>query len=139
MMEIQKFSGDLNVLLILFNAARKSARGFPSNDTSLEEFEKQVDGELIYTATVNKNIVGFVSVWEMDNFIHHLYVDPEHQNRNIGKALIAKCKEIFGLPLSLKCVEKNSKARSFYEKNGWAIEKRGTGPDGPYILYILKD
>lgn len=138
-MEIKKFAGELIVLLTLFNEARKSAQGFHGRDASFEEFKKQVDGEQIYIATVDGNIVGFVSVWEKGNFIHHLYVDPKHQNRNIGSALIAKCKEIFGLPLSLKCIEENTGACAFYEKNGWVLGERDTGPDGPYILYILKE
>jgi len=138
-MEIKKFSGELSVLLGIFNDARNSALGFPGKEVSLDEFKMQVEGEQIYVATMDKRIVGFVSVWEDGNFIHHLYVDPAHQNRNIGRALIDKCKEILGLPLSLKCIEKNTGACSFYEKNGWVIDARDIGPEGPYILYILKE
>lgn len=138
-MKIEKFTGELHVLLNLFNNARKSAIGLPTKDASLKELKKNIEGEQIFIAKVDGNIVGFVSVWAKSNFIHHLYVEPMYQSRKIGSALIAKCKEVFGLPLTLKCVEKNLRACSFYEKNGWTEEGKATGPEGLYILYILKD
>lgn len=96
-----------------------------------------LDGEVIFTASISNKIVGFIAVWEKENFVHHLYIHPNYQNRGIGLALINTCKQYFGLPLSLKCVEKNIKASKFYKDNGWQATEKGIGPEGPYILFRL--
>ena len=130
---------DYFVLLSIFNNARKSAKGFPDIEASLPEFMAMVDGEVIVTAKMSNKIAGFISVWEEENFIHHLYVHPDYQNKGIGPALINSCKEYFGLPLSLKCVEQNTGACDFYQKNGWHAMERGRGPEGSYILFKLSE
>ena len=116
---------DSSGLVGIYNSARKSAGCYLLEGTSRDNFEKQIEGEVILVANCEFRMLGFVSVWEAENFLHHLYVSPEYQGRGIGSSLIKACKEKCGLPLSLKCDRCNNKAREFYIRNGWIVRKEG--------------
>ena len=82
--------------------------------------------------------VGFISIWMADHFIHHLFIDPNHQGQRLGEALLEEGLKIIGRPARLKCVVRNARACKFYEKHGWTIESTSQeGPMGPYRTYIL--
>lgn len=123
----------------IFNQARESAGCFPCENIAHKEFLKQVEGEAIFVAEVENDIIGFTSVWEPDNFIHHLYVSPKWQRNGVGEQLILHCKNIYGLPLSLKCVTANIVACNFYEKLGWVSKDQAVGPEGEYNHYWLEN
>ena len=101
---------------------------------SLDSFEKSTDGEIIYVALINDEIVGFISVWEHDSFIHNLFVVKRYRSLGVGKRLLEKAITIFKKPLTLKCVKKNLNATQFYLHNGWKIENEQTSSDGAYYL-----
>lgn len=131
-------SHDTEPLCRLFNQARTSAEGLDGQDAiTLDGFRLQIAGECLFVARAQGEIAGFVSVWTADNFIHHLFVAPAYQGQGIGRALLTHCQKLYGLPLSLKCVEANRRACRFYERNGWIEKQRAVGPDGPYRLYQL--
>lgn len=129
---------DFPELVGIFNLARKSAGCYPPEVRSPESFEKEIEGEVILVAKEDSRIVGFVSVWETENFLHHLYVTPEYQGRGIGSNLITVCKEKFGLPISLKCDRCNNKAREFYKRNGWITKREGVGEYGTWDHMFLE-
>ena len=129
----------LKSILSIFNEARKSAKGLSDKVYSLSEFTAQVEGEEILVVKINGVAIGFVSVWCQDNFIHHLYVSPKYQRKKIGKVLLQECQNRYGLPLSLKCVDSNIEACSFYERNGWIVKSKEIDNEGPYKLYGLLD
>lgn len=130
---------ELNDLLAIFNAAKSSATGFKNIDTDIEEFLKEIDGEKLFVAKCNNNIVGFLSIWEQENFIHHLYITPEYQNQGIGSALLQECKRKYGFPLTLKCIKENKRACAFYVRNGWTEKSLAEGPEGLYIEFQLEN
>lgn len=119
-------------LLEVFNSARRSAGCFRQGPVNQAEFERMLQGEVIHVAAIGDRIVGFVSVWEVDGFIHHLYVSPGFQGKGVGKALLRMCEGRYGLPLSLKCIRANHKALAFYRSNGWITRSYGSGSDGPW-------
>lgn len=82
-------------------------------------------------------LVGFISVWVADNFVHHLYVDEKHHNKNIGTELLKTTIDKVGLPIRLKCEENNAKAVSFYKQKGFVEKERGQSKNGTYILFEL--
>lgn len=129
---------DLPGLVNIFNAARRSAGCFREEDVSIENFRKQTEGEAIVVAEGEEGILGFASVWEPENFIHHLYVSPEFQGQGIGSYLIRACIGKFGLPISLKCNRCNQKAQAFYRRNGWKANKEGVGEFGPWDHLFLE-
>ena len=130
---------ELTQLLVVFNEAKASTTGFTNLNTEFKDFFKSIAGEKIYVAKVNNNIAGFLSIWEQENFIHHLYVLPKFQNLGIGKALLQECEKKYGLPLKLKCVKANTKASTFYERNGWTAKTTAIGPEGLYVNYRLEE
>lgn len=106
--------------------------------TPPDDLRKQTEGETIYVAARETEVLGFISVWVPERFIHHLYVDVRHQRWGVGSWLIDHVLRQHGSPLRLKCVEANRQALQFYEKNGWQILDRAVGEEGPYCLMELK-
>ena len=63
-----------------------------------------------------------------DDFIDHLYVHPDHQQRGIGKALLDLARQRSPEHVWLYTLQINTSARAFYEKNGFVAEKFGMSP-----------
>jgi ribosomal protein S18 acetylase RimI-like enzyme len=61
-------------------------------------------------------------------FIDHLYVDPDFQNRGIGKMLLDYARQLSPGHVWLYTLQINMNARAFYEKNGFTAEKFGVSP-----------
>lgn len=61
----------------------------PTEDFSLTDLDEQTVGEAIWVAQdVEGKLIGFVSIWEAENFIHHLYVDTTNHRRGVGRMLL---------------------------------------------------
>jgi len=89
-------------------------------DVGLAEFRDQTEGELLFVATCERGIVGFISVWAQDWFVHHLFVSPEFQNRGVGTHLLHHVSTLAGnRELSLKCPAENQSAIRFYTRLGF--------------------
>lgn len=128
---------DFAVLLDIFNSSRAGVRCYSRADIELESFLALIEGEEIHVAVLHGAIIGFVSVWPADQFVHHLYVLPEYQRRGAGSALLRLCEETYGLPLSLKCDTCNEQAQRFYRTKGWLPVEKGFGADGPWERLCL--
>ncbi len=129
---------DINSLRSLFLKTRRIA--FSCADISqfkLSDFEEQTKDEYILVALADERVAGFISVWTADNFIHHLYVDEQFQNQNVGTQLLKAVCDKFGLPIRLKCEENNSKAVCFYRRKGFKEKGSGKSEIGTYILFEL--
>jgi len=103
------------------------------------DFDKDTEGEQIYVVTVENKVVGFISVWEPDSFIHHLYIIPEYQNTGLGKLLLNYVINKLSMPISLKCLKLNIRGLSFYENSGWKAVDEGKDNLGEYVLLELKN
>ncbi len=104
-----------------------------AHQSAADAFAAATAGERIWVAVVqDKAIAGFISVWEADSFIHHLYVDPRFQRRGVGSALLESL--TLPRPWSLKCAASNSAALAFYRSRGWQQVGRGDSETGPYLL-----
>ncbi len=129
---------DLQSLREIFLEERK--RTFTWTDIfefELEDFDKQTQGEYILTALLDDIPVGFISIWMPNNFIHHLYVDHNYQGKNIGTELLKAAISKTNFPLTLKCLENNTKAIDFYIKKGFTAKQKGYSNNGTYILFEL--
>jgi ribosomal protein S18 acetylase RimI-like enzyme len=62
------------------------------------------------------------------DFIDHLYVHPDYQNRGIGKALLEHARQLSPEHLWLYTLQVNVRACVFYEKHGFTAEKFGMTP-----------
>jgi ribosomal protein S18 acetylase RimI-like enzyme len=121
-----------DTLLDILNSSRANAGCFSGKAVDREEFAALVEGEAILIAESAGEIIGFVSVWVEDRFIHHLYVLPQFQTQGIGNALLEACEAKYGHPLSLKCDIHNRQAQRFYKSKGWLPRETGAGEDGPW-------
>ncbi|MDJ1485469.1 GNAT family N-acetyltransferase [Cytophagaceae bacterium YF14B1] len=135
----EKQQQDMAELRTLFLEVRQQT--FLWIDTSvftLLDFDKETEEEYILVALAENKVVGFISVWLADNFIHHLYVDNTYHNLGIGTQLLDVIINKIGLPVRLKCVEKNRSAMAFYTKRGFIEKLRGLSDNEVYILFELR-
>lgn len=70
-------------------------------------------------------VIGFVAM--TDGMIEHLYVDPEHQRRGVGSALLEEAKRRMPGGFRLWVFQANEPARSFYEKHGVRVVRLTDG------------
>lgn len=109
------------------------------NAIQLEDFTQDTEGEKIWVAELDAEVVGFVSAWEPENYIHHLFVLPQFAGRKIGTQLLDVCMANIARPASLKCVSANTKALEFYKARGWGTVSVGTDQWGEYQLMRVNE
>ncbi|MRX41834.1 GNAT family N-acetyltransferase [Flavobacterium sp. LC2016-23] len=129
---------DLDALRELFLKVRQSTFVWADHSIfDLQDFDIQTKGEYILTALYDEKVIGFISVWMRDNFIHHLYIDEAFHKLGIGKRLLKAALEQTKFPVMLKCLERNTQAVAFYKKTGFTEKGHGDNENGPYILFEL--
>jgi ribosomal protein S18 acetylase RimI-like enzyme len=126
---------DRPFLRTLFLHARREAWPWlNSEEWQLEDFDAVTRDEQIWVAVQNGHRVGFASVLPNDNFLHNLFVGPEHQGLGVGSVLLEQVQKTFTSTGALKCLVKNERAVAFYQRHGWHIEATGDSPEGEYYL-----
>ncbi|HEX4302096.1 MAG TPA: GNAT family N-acetyltransferase [Rhizomicrobium sp.] len=98
----------------------------PPGHFQAEDFRIFAQDEEVWLARMGEALVGILSVYRPENFIHCLYVDPDAQRLGIGKALVDHIRRVVATPLTLKLDVPNRRAIQFYEATGW---QRMTGLD----------
>ena len=98
----------------------------PKGYFKAEDFVQFAGEEDVWLALASGALLGILSLFEPENFIHCLYVDPNAQRLGVGRALVDYVRRETGRPLTLKLDVPNRRAIAFYEATGW---KRMTGPD----------
>ncbi|WP_081584748.1 GNAT family N-acetyltransferase [Herbaspirillum rubrisubalbicans] len=126
---------DLPFLRDLFLRSRRATFHWTSPSFfSLADFDMETEGEQHLVALYNEQPVGFVSVWQPSNFIHHLHVDPNYLRRGIGKALLSALPGWKRSCYQLKCVSANSGALVFYLAHGFTKVGEGYADHQHYQL-----
>ncbi|MFH7005000.1 GNAT family N-acetyltransferase [Flavobacterium bizetiae] len=129
---------DFDVLRKLFLKERQDTFFWlDPTEFKLDDFEKHIKGELVLVAIDQEIPVGFISIWMPNNFIHHFYVDQKYQSKGVGTLLLNAAIQKTLLPITLKCLEENTKAVAFYRKKGFIEKERGPSEHGDYILFEL--
>jgi GNAT superfamily N-acetyltransferase len=102
---------------------------------TLRRRPKETEGELTLVAALDERISGYISIWQPDWFVHHLYVIPAVHGVGIGTALIEHSERLAAPhSLSLKCQTANAKAIGFYSALGFVeTAERGTDEYGAWI------
>jgi len=99
----------------------------PENWFRASDFLRFAKEEAVYIAESNGQILGLLSLYRPEGFVHCLYVDLPAQGLGIGTALLAHAaKEVRG-PLTLKVDEPNRRALSFYKQLGFQELARTPG------------
>lgn len=138
--EIKKFKNDYQMDLaeLYLSSRRDTFNWMPKDHFKLADFIKDTEGENIFVALSGDKVVGFVSLWMSDNFIHHLYVDSNYHGQGIGKKILDFALKQISRPAGLKCVVKNEKAVGFYQSHGWTIRETGDDEMGSYYFLEYK-
>ncbi|MCS0326672.1 GNAT family N-acetyltransferase [Vibrio diabolicus] len=136
-MEIIRFqSHHLNAVKKLYLESRLVT--FTWLDTvefDLSDFERDTEGESIWVAIESNKVVGFVSIWAPENFIHHLFVSPRNLRGGVGLKLLDLAKQKYP-SLSLKCLSQNGNATEFYLSQGFIIAE--TVDNGAESYHLMK-
>jgi len=80
----------------------------------------------VWVAEVDGRPTGFMAI--AGDFIDQLYVDPDHQRKGVGAALIAHAKRLSPSGLRLFTFQINTNGRAFYDKVGFAAVRFGVSP-----------
>ena len=79
--------------------------------------------EEVFVAVREGALVGFVSLYRSDAFVHSLFVGTRRQG--VGPALLMRAIAEAGGPVTLKCADENRNARRFYDRLGFVEIDRG--------------
>ena len=111
---------------------------FPQDDPATyarARFERGVAGEEIWVAASPGGVVGFVSYWRADAFIHFLVVAEAWRRIGVGKALLRRAITAAAGPVDLKCRLDNPGACRSYEESGWREVGRDAAAAEPHVRY----
>lgn len=123
---------------IFLESRQKTFHWLDTSDYNLNDFDHQTEGESVLVAVLDDKVVGFISLWMPNNFIHHLYLDEKYKNQKIGSKLLEEAIQSMEYPITLKCLVNNTKAIDFYNRKGFIEEERGKSAQGEYILFSLQ-
>ncbi|ACR31392.1 GNAT family N-acetyltransferase [Burkholderia glumae] len=127
---------DLPALRELFLHTRRETFVWQAAEAfALDDFDAQTRDELLLLAEDETGrLLGFVSVWEPTDFIHHLFVAAGHLRNGVGRALLNALPGWPGRRYQLKCLSRNHAALAFYRACGFSEAGSGSGPEGDYLL-----
>ncbi|MDX8566573.1 GNAT family N-acetyltransferase [Elizabethkingia sp. HX XZB] len=131
---VEKKDKDYSVIQGIYNMVQNKMPFL----SEISDLKNALTGEVVYEAIADGETIAFISLWEPDNFIHYLFVNPLYQSKGIGLQLIAHLSEVYGKPLGLKCLLENTDAVRFYKKNGFYEKYLGTSAEGEYIYFELQ-
>lgn len=99
---------DSESIQAIFSAAISCAPWLAPESRLKADFAKASEGEILFVCCNRENdVLGFVSIYEPDSFIHHLYVARHCQRLGIGAALLKFLEAYIIKPWHLKCVAQN--------------------------------
>lgn len=134
---------DLDETVALWWDTRRSAFTYIQEQYTFDEFKSHFRDVVavrhqVWVAELENCIIGFIAINE--SFIGHLYVAHSCQRQGIGTILLNLAKKQSPHNLSLYTFQKNTPARTFYEKHGFQAVKFGFSPDEgePDVLYEWK-
>ena len=126
---------DAPALDAIYRDCRAEANWLPSLAKKKSNFARDTKGEILLVAVgSNDEPVGFLSVWEPESFVHHLYVRQPSRRNGIGELLLRALNSRVPTPWKLKCLRANEAALAFYINRGWKRIGSGKGEEGPFFL-----
>ncbi|AMV60533.1 acetyltransferase (putative) [Pediococcus damnosus] len=101
------------------------------------DFIRDSKDEFILKAILDNRIVGFLSFYSQENFIHLLFIDPAYIHFGIGSQLLSAIRQLATAPVTLNCVRQNHDALAFYKTKGFKIVGKSLWKSPAY--YTLMD
>ncbi|QPJ65264.1 MAG: GNAT family N-acetyltransferase [Candidatus Nitrohelix vancouverensis] len=129
---------DFETCALIFTRAWNCSLPEKPKQVTVDDIILLTEGELVHVAERGGKVAGFISVWEPESFIHHLYVDPEFWGMGIGTELVDFMASLTrGRPLGLKCKVGNKLAMAFYRARGFVeTDERGEDEYGPWARLL---
>jgi ribosomal protein S18 acetylase RimI-like enzyme len=111
----------------------------PPQVWSPDGFGDAVMGEDVFVALASGGeVVGFLSLWRPDPFVHFLHVASDWRRRGVGRALLAHALATLPAgPVDLKCLPDNRAALAFYRRLGWVEVGSDLDERPPYVRLRL--
>ncbi len=107
----------------------------PAEEFKIGDYLTSTADDEVWVAEKNGILVGFVAIYPRDNFIHKLFVHPDHHRKGVGSALLDFAEQQLDKPMTLKVAMNNPRAFAFYEKMGWYQVSTHNDVDEPYAVY----
>jgi GNAT superfamily N-acetyltransferase len=126
-------AGDAEACAAIFGRAWHGGHAYAPRHIDTGTFRSETEGERILVAEADGEIVGFVSIFEPQRFVHHLYIEPSWQRRAVGAALLDEALRSLGGAATLKCQTGNPGALAFYRRLGWTPGETGESDIGPWV------
>jgi GNAT superfamily N-acetyltransferase len=126
--------GDRAAARRIYLESRRRSYTWLGVDYDLLDFDKDTVEERLWVHEIDGEISGFISVYLPADFVHHLYILPQHAGKGHGSALLRAALACIGRPARLKCLSRNQNALEFYVAKGWVLQEIGSSRDGPYHL-----
>src|SRR4029453_18438839 len=111
-------------------AVRENRLGDPSRVTDAD-YQWFSENPGIWVWEEDGRILGFSAADTRDGSIWALFIDPEHEGRGIGRALLTKACAVLrdaGHPAATLTTDPGTRADRFYREAGWTaleIDRRG--------------
>jgi ribosomal protein S18 acetylase RimI-like enzyme len=99
------------------------------------DFLRFATEETVYLAESNGQMLGILSLYRPESFVHCLYIDMPAQGLGVGTALLAYAAREAPGQLSLKVDEPNRRAVAFYKALGF-VERESGDDHGIYWLLM---
>ena len=100
---------------------------------------KFLPSNVVWVAEIGSEVVGYIGFHE--GWIDHLYIDPDHQGKGLGSALLAQALKDGG-ERRLWTFQQNARARAFYEQCGFRAEAftdgQGNEEKTPDVRYFRR-
>ena len=111
---------------------------FPNDDPAKfarYRFRTDTGGEEIWVAQADCQVIGFVTLWRPDPFVHYLLVHPDWRGGGVGVQLLDTLLATVDQSVDLKCRSDNTGARRFYLRNNWFETGSGYQDGVTYIRF----
>ena len=114
---------ELEELVSLYNQIRReTSTWLDKEEVTIEDFSDQVEVETIYIAYEEERMIGFLTFYVPDNFIHLFFIEEKNQGSGVGSKLLEEIdSDFYDEEISLKCLIHNESAISFYKHKGFKI------------------
>ena len=132
---------DINQIMDIWLKENKRTHSYISEeywDKHFEDVKKEILKAEIYVYKEKEEICGFIGL--SNTYIAGIFVKKEKQSMGIGRKLIQYCKSKYP-ELMLSVYEKNERARTFYEREGFKIVKEAidiTTKEKEYVMVWKK-
>lgn len=125
---------ELQACALIFAAGQREILPEEAARWTAAAFPEAVAGEQVSVATTAAgDVVGFLSLWTADRFVHFLHVRASWRGRGVGRRLLEHAGRQVDGPLELKCLLTNTAALTFYHHLGWVEVERITAAPLPFV------